>query len=160
MAETFDVKLETTTYTPDPSYREKSWLGSWETAYQRFLDDPDAFWAEIAGELEWFRPWEKVKEWNYPHARWFTEAKLNITHNCLDRQVQGNRRNKVALIWRGEEGQERVLTYRQLYQQVMRFANALKKMGCRKRQYRLPLYADGSRTYYRHPCLCPHRRHP
>jgi len=132
MAETFDVKLETTTYTPDPSYREKSWLGSWETAYQRFLDDPDAFWAEIAGELEWFRPWEKVKEWNYPHARWFTEAKLNITHNCLDRQVQGNRRNKVALIWRGEEGQERVLTYRQLYQQVMRFANALKKMGVGK----------------------------
>lgn len=132
MAETFDVKLETTTYLPDPSYREESWLGSWETAYQRFRDDPDAFWADIAGELEWFRPWEKVKEWNYPHARWFTEAKLNITHNCLDRQVQGNRRNKVALIWRGEEGQERVLTYRQLYQQVMRFANALKKMGVGK----------------------------
>ena len=132
MAETFDVKLETTTYTPDPSYQEKSWIGSWETAYQRFLDDPDAFWADIAGELEWFRPWEKVKEWNYPHARWFTEAKLNITHNCLDRHVQGNRRNKVALIWQGEEGQERVLTYRQLHQQVMRFANALKKMGVGK----------------------------
>ena len=132
MDETFDVKLETTTYTPDPSYREESWIGSWETAYQRFLDDPDAFWADIAGELEWFRPWEKVKEWNYPHARWFTEAKLNITHNCLDRHVQGNRRNKVALIWRGEEGQERVLTYRQLHQQVMRFANALKKLGVRK----------------------------
>jgi len=132
MAETFDVKLETTTYTPDPSYREESWIGSWETAYQRFLDDPDAFWADIAGELEWFRPWEKVKEWNYPHARWFTEAKLNITHNCLDRNVQGNRRNKVALIWRGEEGQERVLTYRQLHQQVMRFANALKKLGVGK----------------------------
>jgi acetyl-CoA synthetase len=132
MAETFDVKLETTTYTPDPSYREESRIGSWETAYQRFLDDPDAFWADIAGELEWFRPWEKVKEWNYPHARWFTEAKLNITHNCLDRHVQGNRRNKVALIWRGEEGQERVLTYRQLHQQVMRFANALKKLGVRK----------------------------
>ena len=132
MAETFDVKLETTTYIPDPSYQEKSWIGSWETAYQRFLDDPDAFWADIAGELEWFRPWEKVKEWNYPHARWFTEAKLNITHNCLDRHVQGNRRNKVALIWQGEEGQERVLTYRQLHQQVMRFANALKKMGVGK----------------------------
>jgi len=132
MAETFDVKLETTTYTPDPSYQEESWIGSWDTAYQRYLDDPDAFWAEIAGELEWFRPWEKVKEWNYPHARWFTGAKLNITHNCLDRHVKGNRRNKVALIWRGEEGQERVLTYRQLHQQVMRFANALKKMGIEK----------------------------
>jgi len=130
MAATFDVKLESTVYHPDPSYREGARMGDWETAYQRFLDDPEAFWADIAGELEWFRPWEKVREWNNPYARWFVDAKLNITANCLDRHALGDRRNKVALIWRGEEdGNERVLTYRQLHRQVMRFASALKGMG-------------------------------
>jgi acetyl-CoA synthetase len=133
MSENFDVKLETRTYQPDSYYREQSWMGAWETAYQRFLDDPEGFWADIAKELEWFRPWEKVREWNHPYARWFTGAKLNITCNCLDRHALGDRKNKVALIWRGEEdGNERVLTYRQLHRQVMRFANALKRMGVGK----------------------------
>ena len=130
MSEKFDVKLETRTFQPDPFYREQSWMGEWETAYRRFLDNPQEFWADIAGELEWFRPWEKVREWNHPYARWFAGAKLNITTNCLDRHALGDRKNKVALIWRGEEdGNERVLTYRQLHRQVMRFANALKGMG-------------------------------
>jgi acetyl-CoA synthetase len=130
MSEKFDVKLETRTYQPDSIYREQSWMGDWETAYRRFLDDPEGFWAGIAGELEWFRPWEKVRVWNHPYAQWFAGAKLNITTNCLDRHALGDRKNKVALIWRGEEdGNERVLTYRQLHRQVMRFACALKSMG-------------------------------
>ncbi|HDS63446.1 MAG TPA: acetate--CoA ligase [Methanofollis liminatans] len=133
MPETFDVKLEKKTYRPDPAYLEGSSLGDWETAYGRFMDDPEGFWAGIAGELEWFRPWDRVKEWKHPYARWFTGAKLNITHNCLDRHAAGDRRNKVALIWRGEEeGTERMYTYRQLHRLVMRFANALKKMGIKK----------------------------
>jgi acetyl-CoA synthetase len=133
MATTFDVKLESKSYKPDPSYREQSWIGDFATAYQRFLDDPEGFWAAAAGELEWYRPWERVKEWNYPYAKWFSGAKLNITHNCLDRHVAGHRRNKVAIIWRGEkEGDERILTYRQLYRQVMRFASALSKLGVKK----------------------------
>jgi acetyl-CoA synthetase len=133
MKTTFDVKLESTSYTPDSSYRDESWIGDYETAYQRFLDDPDEFWASAAGELEWYRPWDRVKEWNFPYAKWFTGAKLNITHNCLDRHVAGHRRNKVAIIWRGEkEGDERILTYRQLYRQVMRFASALAKLGVQK----------------------------
>jgi acetyl-CoA synthetase len=133
MPETFDVKLEKKTYRPDPTYLEGSSMGDWETAYGRFMDDPEGFWAGIAGELEWFRKWDRVKEWKHPYARWFTGAKLNITHNCLDRHAAGDRRNKVALIWRGEEeGTERMYTYRQLHRMVMRFANALKKMGIKK----------------------------
>ncbi|MCK4269168.1 MAG: acetate--CoA ligase [Methanogenium sp.] len=133
MSESFDVKLEKKSYTPDPSYLKNSWIGDWDTAYQRFLDDPDGFWAGIAGELDWMKPWDQVKEWNHPYARWFTNAKLNITCNCLDRHVQSDKRNKVALIWRGEdELNERVLTYRQLLAQVMRFANALKNQGVKK----------------------------
>lgn len=133
MPETFDVKLEKKTYRPDPTYLEGSSMGNWETAYGRFMDDPEGFWAGIAGELEWFRKWDRVKEWKHPYARWFAGAKLNITHNCLDRHAAGDRRNKVALIWRGEdEGTERMYTYRQLHRMVMRFANALKKMGIKK----------------------------
>ncbi|MDK2974936.1 MAG: acetyl-CoA synthetase [Methanofollis sp.] len=133
MTETFDVKLAEKVCRPDPSCRERSWIGDRDTAYRRYLDDPEGFWAAIAGELEWFGPWERVLEWNPPHARWFTGAKLNITHNCLDRHVAGERRNKVALIWQGEnEGDEQVYTYRQLHRSVMRFANALKRLGVEK----------------------------
>ncbi|MDD4253939.1 MAG: acetate--CoA ligase [Methanofollis sp.] len=133
MAETFDVKLSGKVYMPDPAYREHSWIGDWETAYKRYLDDPEGFWAGIAGELEWFAPWQTVREWDNPYARWFTGAKLNITHNCLDRHAASERRNKVALIWRGEDDEnERVFTYRQLHREVMRFANALKRLGVGK----------------------------
>ena len=79
--------------------------------------------------LEWFKKWDKVLEWNYPYAKWFVNAKLNITYNCLDRQVANHRRNKVALIWRGEEGEERIFTYQKLFHEVCRFANGLKKLG-------------------------------
>ena len=133
MTDSFDVKLEGTVYLPDPSVREQSWIGDYDAEYQRFLRDPDGFWEGIADELEWFRRWDHVKKWDPPYAEWFTGAQLNITHNCLDRHAAGDRRNKVALIWRGEEeGHERVLTYRQLHRQVMRFASALTKMGIGK----------------------------
>jgi len=133
MSETFDVKLEKKAYLPDPVYREGSAMGDWESAYGRFMDDPEEFWAGIAGELEWFRKWDRVKEWKNPYARWFGGAKLNITHNCLDRHAAGDRRNKVALIWRGEEeGTEHMYTYRQLHRMVMRFANALRNLGIKK----------------------------
>ena len=133
MTGTFDVPLEKKSYRPDPSYRDQSWLGPYDEAYKRFMDDPEKFWAEIAGELDWYRPWDAVREWELPYARWFTNAKLNITANCLDRHAVSERRNKVALIWRGEDEEvERVLTYRQLHRKVMRFANALKDLGVKK----------------------------
>ena len=82
--------------------------------------------------LTWIRPWDQVCEWKYPYARWFVNAKLNITANCLDRHVAGDRRNKVALIWRGEGEKERVYTYQRLLGEVCRFANGLKKLGVKK----------------------------
>ena len=134
MAENFNVRLnEAKYYTPEASCREQSWIGDYTRAYQAFLADPDGFWDSAARELEWFQPWDQVREWEYPHARWFVNAKLNITHNCLDRHAHSQRRNKVALMWRGEtEDEERILTYRQLLQEVCRFANGLSRLGVRK----------------------------
>ena len=120
-------------YTPDPSYRQNSWLGDYTWAYNEFLKDPEAFWANIARKLHWFSVWDKVCEWNFPYAKWFVNGKTNITYNCLDRHVLGERRNKVALIWKGEtDEEERVFTYRQLYREVNRFANGLKALGVNK----------------------------
>jgi len=134
MTENFDVKLVENAkyYTPDAEYKRNSWIGDYKKAYDKFLADPDAFWSGIAQELDWVRPWDAVREWNYPYAKWFVNAKLNITANCLDRHVNSDRRNKVALIWRGERGAERIYTYQQLLTKVMRFANALKNIGVQK----------------------------
>jgi len=134
MTEDFDVRLvdDVKSYTPDPQYRKNAWMGDYQKAYDTFLANPDAFWEKMAKELDWIRPWDKVKEWNYPYVKWFTNAKLNITANCLDRHVNNHRRNKVALIWRGEGGRERIFTYQKLLSQVARFANALKKIGVKK----------------------------
>ena len=134
MTENFSVKLEEAKYyTPEVRCREQSWMGNYNKTYQAFLADPDGFWDNVARELEWFQPWSRVKEWDYPYARWFLNGKLNITHNCLDRHAQSQRRNKVALIWRGEtEDEERTYTYRQLFHAVCRFANGLSRLGVRK----------------------------
>jgi acetyl-CoA synthetase len=134
MTEDFDVRLveSDVRYTPSPEYKQNSWIGDYETAYREFLANPDAFWGRIAQDLEWIRQWDAVREWNYPYAKWFVNAKLNITANCLDRHVKNHRRNKVALIWRGEGGVERIYTYQKLLTEVMRFANGLKKIGVTK----------------------------
>jgi len=134
MTENFSVKLEEAKYyTPEVRCREQSWMGNYNKTYQAFLADPDGFWDNVARELEWFQPWSRVKEWDYPYARWFLNGKLNITHNCLDRHAHNQRRNKVALMWRGEtEDEERIYTYRQLFQAVCRFANGLKSLGVGK----------------------------
>jgi len=105
-------------------------MGDYTWTYNEFVKDPDKFWDNIAKKLHWFSPYDKVCEWNYPYAKWFVNGKTNITYNCLDRHVLGDRRNKVALIWKGDHfDEERVYTYRQLYREVQRFANGLKKLG-------------------------------
>ena len=91
--------------------------------------DPEAFWGEMAQELEWFQPWEQVLKWEPPHAQWFIGGKINISHNCLDKHLKTWRRNKAALIWEGEPGDQRTLTYQQLHTEVCRFANVLKQAG-------------------------------
>jgi acetyl-CoA synthetase len=107
--------------------------------YARAAADPEAFWAGFARELEWMTPWSRVLEWNPPDAKWFVGGKLNASVNCLDRHVRGPRRNKAALIWEGEPGDRRTLTYWDLYRQVNAFANVLESLGV-KRGDRVALY--------------------
>ncbi len=78
------------------------------------IENPEAFWAEQAEQLDWFRTWDGVLEWKDRHARWFNGGKLNASHNCLDRHVMTAKRNKVAYIWEGEPGDRRVITYAEL----------------------------------------------
>jgi acetyl-CoA synthetase len=107
--------------------------------YQRAAADPEGFWAGFARELEWMQPWSRVLEWKPPHAKWFVDGKLNASVNCIDRHVRGERRNKAAIIWEGEPGDRRTLTYWDLYRQVSAFANVLKSLGV-KRGDRVALY--------------------
>ena len=100
--------------------------------YETAAADPEAFWAGLAAELEWSTPWTRVLDWRPPHAKWFVGGKLNASVNCLDRHVRGWRRNKAAIIWEGEPGDRRTLTYWELYRDVCQFANVLKSLGVRK----------------------------
>ncbi|MGH9369504.1 MAG: acetate--CoA ligase, partial [Thermoanaerobaculia bacterium] len=90
------------------------------------------YWADFARQLQWYKPWKKVLDWKPPKAKWFVGGKLNASVNCLDRHLDGPRRNKAALIWEGEPGDQRVLTYRELHRDVCKFANVLKSLGIRK----------------------------
>jgi acetyl-CoA synthetase len=118
-------------FEPSAALREHANIGD-PGVYEKAKKDPEGFWAEAARSLDWFKPWDKVLEWNPPIAKWFTGGKLNVSYNCLDRHVKTWRRNKAALIWEGEPGEERVLTYADLYREVNKFANVMKKLGIGK----------------------------
>ncbi len=123
---------ESRTYHPTAKTRDAAYIKDYETEYQKSIADPEAFWSHEAKQLEWFTSWDKVLDWDYPWAKWFVGARCNITYNCLDRHIKTWRRNKVALIWVGEDNQERIFTYGELSRQVNRCANALKKLGLQK----------------------------
>jgi len=118
-------------FEPTAALREQANINDADV-YERAKKDPEGFWAEAARSLDWFKPWDKVLEWDPPIAKWFTGGKINVSYNCLDRHVKTWRRNKAALIWEGEPGEERVLTYADLYREVNKFANVMKKLGIRK----------------------------
>jgi len=100
--------------------------------YKEPKANPLRFWEKQAKELRWMKPWKKTQEWKLPYAKWFVGGKLNVSDNCLDRHVEGPRRNKAAFIWEGEPGDTRVLTYWDLYREVNRLASALRKHGVKK----------------------------
>lgn len=100
--------------------------------YGRAAANPEEFWAAFAAELDWIEPWTRVLDWHPPYAQWFIGGKLNASANCLDRHARTARRNKAALIWEGEPGDRRTLTYHELLFEVCRFANVLKRLGVRK----------------------------
>ena len=111
----------------------------YEAMYAEAAKDPAAFWAKQAEQLHWFRKWDTILEWNEPFAKWFTGGKLNVSYNCLDRHLETERRNKKAVIWEGEPGEIRTLTYEELHIEVCKFANVLKKLGI-KTGDRIALY--------------------
>jgi acetyl-CoA synthetase len=117
-------------YPPPPAMLEKA-LGT-QALYDAAQRDREGFWAAQAGLLDWMRPWTRVLDWAPPHARWFPGGRLNVAANCLDRHLAGPRRNKAAIIWEGEPGDRRVLTYWELAREVGRCANALKRLGVQR----------------------------
>jgi acetyl-CoA synthetase len=125
MTEIDVVLQENRKFEPPADFRRKA-LVSDQSLYKLA---PEAFWEAQANELEWFEKWKTVCEWKPPHAEWFTGGKLNISVNCVDRHVRGPRRNKAALIWEGEPGDRRTLTYWDLFVEVQKFANVLKRLG-------------------------------
>jgi len=103
------------------------------TPYDEAEQNLEGFWAKLADELEWSRKWTQVLDWsNPPHAQWFVGGQINASVNCVDRHIRTARRNKAAIVWEGEPGDRRTLTYFDLYRQVSAFANALKSLGVRK----------------------------
>src|SRR3954451_2747750 len=131
MAENIESHLvEKRVFKPSKNFakgaRVKS-LEQYRRMYRESIKSPAKFWAREARELMWQQPWKKVLEWKPPFAKWFVGGKLNVSENCLDRHLLTHRRNKAAIIWEGEPGEIRTLTYQQLHHEVCRFANVLKR---------------------------------
>ncbi len=127
-----DVLLEEVRRFPPPDQFEKSAHVTNEEVYEQARRDPEKFWAEAAKTVEWFTPFTRVLEWNAPWAKWYLGGKLNVSYNCLDRHVKTARKNKAAIIWEGEPGDQRILTYWDMYREVNKLANVLKKLGVKK----------------------------
>ncbi|MDY6936612.1 MAG: acetate--CoA ligase [Cyanobacteriota bacterium] len=130
------ILQEKRTFSPPSDFARDARIKSMEEyqqIYDRAAADPIAFWAELAEkELHWFEKWETVLDWQPPVAKWFVGGKINISYNCLDRHLTTWRKNKAALIWEGEPGDSRTLTYAQLHREVCQMANVLKQLGVQK----------------------------
>ncbi|MDX1765029.1 MAG: acetyl-coenzyme A synthetase N-terminal domain-containing protein, partial [bacterium] len=110
-------------------------MAEYEKIYKRSVDDPEGFWSEMAEKrLSWHKKWNKVLEYDFhkPEIKWFQGGQLNASYNCLDRHVTGPTRNKAAIIWEADDGNYKTFTYQQLYTEVNRFANVLRKNGIKK----------------------------
>ena len=125
-------------FKPDPAFaRQANWTPKIIREHRKLAaQSPTRFWAKMAREhVSWFKPWKQVLQWKPPFAKWFLGGRLNVSFNCLDRHLEGEnawRRNKAAIIWEGEPGDQRVLTFGQLHREVCKFANVLKAHGVKK----------------------------
>ena len=127
-----DVLLqENRKFAPSDDFRRAAILSD-DSIYEAAAHDPEAYWAKQAESLTWYQRWNKVLEWNAPRAKWFLGGKINVSYNCIDRHIDTPRRNKAAIVWEGEPGDRRTLTYWDLYVEVQKFANVLKKLGVRR----------------------------
>jgi acetyl-CoA synthetase len=145
MSDIESLLKEKRVFKPDPAFAKRAnWTAKTIREHRKLAAaSPERFWAKMAREyVDWFSPWKKVLDWKPPFSKWFVGAKLNVSHNCLDRHIEGEngwRRNKAAIIWEGEPGDTRVLTYGQLHREVCRFSNVLKGLGVKKGD-RIALY--------------------
>jgi acetyl-CoA synthetase len=117
---------------PSKEFSKKARIGSmaeYEKLYKQSIDKPEKFWASEAKELLWQKPFSKVRKWKAPDAEWFIGGKLNVAENCVDRHAFGPRANKAAIIWEGEPGDKRTITYSQLHREVCKFANVMLARG-------------------------------
>ena len=130
-AEFDDLLREDRAFAPPDAFRAAA-VANDPQIYADAERDPLAFWATFAAELEWSKPWDTVLDWNPPDARWFVGGQINASVNCLDRHLRGARRNKAAIIWEGEPGDTRTLTYHDLHREVCKLANVYKSLGVRK----------------------------
>ncbi len=129
------TQQENRVFTPDPAFSSQTEIPSmarYKELYKASMDDPEKFWADIASQLTWFRKWTTVLEWKLPFSKWFIGGKINASYNCLDVHLSTWRKNKAAIIWEGEPGETRTLTYQELHREVCKFANVLKMLGTRK----------------------------
>ncbi|WP_373478459.1 acetate--CoA ligase [Geminocystis sp.] len=131
------ILQEKRTFAPSSDFSQQAQIKSWEdyqALYQQSIANPTQFWEELAEkELHWFQKWDQVLNWsNPPFAKWFVNGKINLSYNCLDRHLTTWRRNKAAIIWEGEPGDSRTLTYAQLHREVCQFANVMKQLGVKK----------------------------
>ena len=121
--------LDKERFSPSSEFAQQAVI-SGSGIHERAAQDPEGFWAEQAEALDWAQKWERVLDWsNPPFAKWFVGGKLNVAYNCVDRHVEAGRGDRVAFHWRGEEGEERDITYADLHRDVQRAANALKDLG-------------------------------
>ena len=126
------VMQEDRLFEPSDAYRSKSAipsLSAYEELWNEAAADTEAFWAKQAEELHWFKPYDQVLKWNEPDAQWFVGGKTNVAYNCLDANIEKGLGDKIAILWEGEPGDERTLTYRELHRDVCKFSNALKSLG-------------------------------
>jgi acetyl-CoA synthetase len=132
MSSDIDVLLnETRSFPPPDDFVRKATINN-DAIYRLAEKDHEAYWANAARILDWVEPWKTVLEWKPPHAKWFLGGKLNVSANCVDRHIRGPNRNKAAIIWEGENGDRRTLTYWDLYREVQQFANVLRSLGVGK----------------------------
>ena len=129
---TIDVLLEEErTFDPEEDFVKKAVVSD-PAIYEDARKDPENYWAHCAGKLDWFKKWDTILEWDPPNAKWFTGGTINASYNCVDRHIKNGLRNKAAIIWEGEPGDKRTMTYWDLYREVNKFANALKNLGIKK----------------------------
>jgi acetyl-CoA synthetase len=140
MSETVQSNIESTlqetrVFPPPPEFAANAHVKSfeeYEQIYKDSVENPEAFWAEQAENLHWFKKWDTILDWQEPHAKWFVGGEINASDNCLDRHLETERADKTAIIWEGEPGEIRTFTYRELHSEVCKFANVLKKLGVAK----------------------------